>query len=202
MKAKFLILVFLLLFVRGCDFYSTSLWFFDEGGMEGEMNPLTVFFGVGWYGLIGVNFLIVSMTIVLYYHYCFRRRPVKKLEPEPVNYREYASLLYFNRPDWFYRIFFRMPDNRWIMARHAGYVLIRVMIAGSILATLHNLFQYYDAGFYDWFRDIVKRPLFVIYGLIAFSLLYFMRQLLMNEFREYLIERKSAVSVANPVENR
>ena len=35
-KLKFLSVMFLLLFARGCDFYSTSLWIFQEGGLEHE----------------------------------------------------------------------------------------------------------------------------------------------------------------------
>jgi hypothetical protein len=46
MKLKFFLLTFLLLFSRGCDFYSTSLWFFDNP--TGEQNPLYQF--LAWAG--------------------------------------------------------------------------------------------------------------------------------------------------------
>ena len=38
MKVKFILLTFLLLFARGCDFYSTSLWFFQKDGIKDERN--------------------------------------------------------------------------------------------------------------------------------------------------------------------
>ena len=70
MKLKFFLLTFLLLFVRGCDFYSTSLWFFDNP--SGEQNPLYKIFGVGWTGLIIANIVIVGLIIYAFYYYSFR----------------------------------------------------------------------------------------------------------------------------------
>ncbi len=61
MKLKFFILTFFLLFARGCDFYSTRLWFFDDP--TGEQNPLYRFFGTGWTGLIIVNLIIVGLIL-------------------------------------------------------------------------------------------------------------------------------------------
>ena len=77
MKLKFLTITFLLIFARGCDFYSTSLWFFEPGGMEGETNPLTSIFGVGWNGLIIANVIVIVPIIACYFFYEFSYRPKK-----------------------------------------------------------------------------------------------------------------------------
>ncbi len=185
MKVKFLLLTFLLLFARGCDFYSTSLWFFQENGMAGETNPLTRYFGVGWNGLILTNIILVGLIIAMYYYYCFRYKPRRELNIVPQNYREYASVLYFDKKDRFYQIFYKMPNDKRVIIGHVGYVMVRALIVGSILATVHNICQFYGYGFYDTFRDIVKRPLYVIYGAIGLSLIGFYVHLLRNEFREY-----------------
>lgn len=66
---------------------------------------------------------------------------------------------------------------------HVGYVLVRVVIVGSFLATFHNLCQYHQLAFYHTLREFVGRPLYVIYGIIFFSYLYFSIRLWRKEFR-------------------
>jgi hypothetical protein len=183
MKLKFALFTLLLLFSRGCDFYSTSLWFFDNP--TGETNPLYRYFGIGWTGLIIVNIIIVGLVIyACFYFYFLYKRPTN-LYKEPKNYRELASLQYFNSTDKFYQIFYKIPKNKKVLLAHTGYVLTVVIIIGGFLATIHNLSQYYDLNFYNQFRKIVGRPLFVIYGLILLTFFLAYRQLLIGEYRKY-----------------
>jgi len=63
-------LTFLLLFSRGCDFYSTSLWFFENPA--GETNPLASILGFGWTGLVVTNIIIVGLIIFCFYYYTFK----------------------------------------------------------------------------------------------------------------------------------
>jgi len=182
MKLKFYLFTFLLLFSRGCDFYSTSLWIFEPGGLAHETNPLTRFFNVGWNGLLLANFIVVALIIAAYYYYSFHyRRP--SFDPQPNNYREYASLLYFNRKDRWHWLFYKLPHNRKASMAHMGYVLVRTVIVASLLATFHNLCQFYDIGFYNTYRELVGRPLYVIYALIGLTAVFFHRHLLQREFR-------------------
>lgn len=181
MKLKFLTITFLLLFARGCDFYSTSLWFFEPGGMEGEMNPLTRIFGVGWNGLIIANVIVITLVIVCYFFYVFRYRP-QKIVIQSTNFLDFASELYFGERGKLHQMFYKMPSDKRMMIAHFGYVMIRVIIVGSFLATFHNLCQYYNISFYNTYRDIVGRPLFVIYGLFFLSFLYFQYKVLKIEY--------------------
>ena len=84
-KIKFLSVMFLLLFARGCDFYSTSLWIFQEGGLEHETNPLTQIFGVGWNGLVMVNVIVITLISYCFYIYTFKYNVVLSLSPSPPN---------------------------------------------------------------------------------------------------------------------
>ena len=188
---KFLLLSSLLLFARGCDFYSTSLWIFQEGGLEGEMNPLTQLFGVGWNGLILANVIILVIVLFLLVKYYFRHSVPKEMHPEPSNFREMISTWYFGRPDRFYRVFFNTPMHKTAVQAHAGYVLTITIIFGSFLATFHNLCQFYQAPFYDQFREWVGRPLFVIYGLVLLSIFVTSYFLFKREFRIYLAQNQT-----------
>ena len=186
MKLRFALFTSLLLFARGCDFYSTSLWFFQENGMADETNPLTQFFGVGWNGLIIANVIVVSLILVAYYAYCFWYSPKRELKATPKNFKEYASLLYFETPHRFMHIMYKMPKSWKPYLAHIGYVLVRVLIIASFLATFHNINQFYGFSFYAQFREIVRRPRFVIYGLIGLSTVLIYVRLLKSEFNQYL----------------
>lgn len=180
MKLKFFILTFLLLFSRGCDFYSTSLWFFDNP--TGEQNLLYRIFHVGWSGLIISNLIIVSLIIYAFYYYTFIYKQAK-LDATPTSITDFVSELYFNEPRHFFEIFYKMPKNKKTLLAHTGYILVRVVIIASFLATIHNLCQFYNIPIYNSFREIVVRPLYVIYGLILLSIIYFTYKIWNKEYQ-------------------
>jgi hypothetical protein len=179
MKLKFFILTIILLFARGCDFYSTSLWFFDNP--TGETNPLYRFFGVGWTGLIIANIIVVGLIIYAFYFYSFKYKTTR--QASSTNLNDFVSELYFNEKGRFFQIFYKTPKNKSTFLAHTGYVLVRVVIVASFLATFHNLCQYYNVTFYNTFREMVGRPLYVIYGLILFTFMYFLYRLWRKEYR-------------------
>ena len=170
MKLKFFVLTFLLLFARGCDFYSTSLWFFDDP--SGETNPLSRYLGFGWTGLVVSNIILCSFIVFAFYYYSYQYRRSKVSSP-PVSVWEYVSLSYYRQKGKFYQILFKMPQDRNILFGHLGFVLIRITIFASFLATIHNLCQYYQVPVYDTFRSLVGRPLYVIYALILLAFFYY-----------------------------
>lgn len=180
MKTKFICMTFMLLFARVCDFYSTSLWFFDNP--SGETNPLYRIFGFSWIGLIFTNLIVVGFIIYTFYFYTFKYSIIK-LKSKPSRLTDFVSTLYFNEEGRFLDVFYKTPKNRKTLLAHTGYVFIRVAIFGSFLATIHNLCQYYNVAIYNVFRGFVGRPLFVIYGLILLTFLYFVNRLWSKEYQ-------------------
>lgn len=180
MKTKFFLLTFLLLFSRGCDFYSTSLWFFDNP--TGEQNLLYRFFGLGWTGLLVSNIIIVALIIYSFHYYTFKYR-MDHVSAKPNNLMDYVSERYYGKAGLFFQIFYKTPGNKNTLWGHMGYVLIRMVIIGSFLATIHNLSQFYNIPIYNTFREIVGRPLYIIYGLIFLSFIFFQYRLWNKEFK-------------------
>ena len=180
MKTKFFLLTFLLLFSRGCDFYSTSLWFFDNP--TGEQNLLYRFFGLGWTGLLVSNIIIVALIIYSFHYYTFKYR-MDHVSAKPNNLMDYVSERYYGKAGLFFQIFYKTPGNKNTLWGHMGYVLIRMVIIGSFLATIHNLCQFYNIPMYNTFREIVGRPLYIIYGLIFLSFIFFQYRLWNKEFK-------------------
>ncbi len=185
MKPRFLLFSLLLIGARGCDFYSTSLWFFQENGQADEMNPLTRFLGFGWDGLVFTNVVLVALIIAAWYYYCFKFQRPMQLSPTPSNYKAFISQLYFGVPDKFVQVAYRMPKDKKVLFAHSGYVIIRVLIVASLLATVHNLGQFYGYAWYGTFREFVGRPLWVIYGLIGVAAIITYRNLFRLEFATY-----------------
>lgn len=179
MKTKFFLISFLLLFARGCDFYSTSLWFFDNP--TGETNPLYKFLGFGWNGLLISNAVVVGLLIYAFYYFSFKYR-MGQFADRPQKLTDFVSELYFNEKGKFYQVFYKSAKNKKVLLAHFGYVMVRVVILGSFLATIHNLCQYYQVGAYAYFREFVGRPLFVIYGLILLSTGFFSFRLWNKEY--------------------
>jgi len=103
-KLRFFALVTLLLFARGCDFYSTSLWFFQPNGMKGETNPLTKYFGVDWNGLIITNFTVFGIIVAAYYYQSFWYKP-RQLPMAFNNFKEFVSVLYFGEKGKLHKFF-------------------------------------------------------------------------------------------------
>ncbi|MBL7816352.1 MAG: hypothetical protein JNL70_15130 [Saprospiraceae bacterium] len=184
MKLKFWLLTGLLLFSRGCDFYSTSLWFFQPDGMKGEMNPLTYFFGVGWNGLILANVIVISLILHAFYQYSYHKTK-PQFTTRPKDYMDYGSLLYFNQSGQLYKLMYQCPKNHSVAWQHFGYIVVRVVIILSFLAPAHNLLQYYNVATYDLVLDaihLVMRPLLLM-ALFGIALLvYFQIRILKKEF--------------------
>ena len=189
MKIKFVLLTSLLLFARGCDFYSTSLWFFDNP--TGEQNLFYRVLGFGWSGLLISNAVLVSLIIYCFYYYTYRYK-VSRLAQKPESLTDYISQRYYNESGMFYKVFYKMPRNKNTLLGHLGYVLIRTLIIGSFLATFHNLCQFYNVSFYNSYREVVGRPLYVVYGLIILSLVYFMFRLWNAEYQSARKEFETA----------
>ena len=179
MNIKFFLLTFLLLFARGCDFYTTSLWFFDNP--TGEQNLLYRLFGLGWTGLIISNIIIVGLIIYCFYYYTYKYH-IDKSPTKPNKLTDYISERYYNKSGYFFQVFYKIPKNKNTFLGHWGYVLIRIAIIGSFLAAIHNFCQYYNMPVYNSFRELIGRPLFVIYGMIFGSFLYFQFKLWNKEF--------------------
>lgn len=187
-KIRFALMVCLLLFARGCDFYSTSLWYFQPDGYQDERNPLSYLLGIGWSGLVLVNIVMVLVIIGLFAYYTFRYKPTLPGRDLPSSPYEYASLLYYGRTDRFYQIFYRWPSNRNVLWAHAGYVVIRLLIVTSFLACLHNLAQWKEWSGYGVIRSIGIRPYFVFFGLVLAAIIIIYRNLLNREFRFFVLQ--------------
>ncbi len=182
---KYITVLFLLLFARGCDFYSTSLWIFQENGLTDETNPLTQLFGVGWNGLIVVNVVVVLIIAFCYYQYTFKYKVESKLIAKPETFKEYASILYYGKKNQLWKLLYKLPKNRKAAIAHSGYIAIWSVIFASLIVMTHNLLQFYDNKFYDVYLETVKYPKVLFYSIIFSPLVLLSYKLYKSEFELY-----------------
>lgn len=168
---RYLTLLALLCFLRGCDFYSTSLWFFQENGHASETNPLVSVLGLGWNSLVIANLLMVMLVAVLLYFYCFDRSRIRairsKASTQYTSIWDFASDLYFDRRDWGLKVLYKFSNNKRITLAHAGYVLATTLAFASCVATTHNLLSYYRVAFYTSLKASMGHILYLYYVLFA-----------------------------------
>ena len=79
-----------------------------------------------------------------------------------------------------------MPKNKNVLFAHIGYIVTIVVAVASLLAAFHNISQFYGFSFYNQFRQLVGRPLFVIYALIILTTILTYRSLLKSEYEKYI----------------
>jgi len=182
---KFISVMFLLLFARGCDFYSTSLWIFQENGLEGEMNPLTQHFGVGWNGLVLANVAVLLLVGFCYYIYVFKYKMNNNLELKPKKALEYVSILYYGSKNKLWKLFYKVPKNRTVAIAHTGYIATWSIIIASFLAMAHTMLIFYGNYYYNSFMESIEYSMVVFYGIAFSPLIYFSIRLYKIEFKEY-----------------
>ncbi len=102
---------------------------------------------------------------------------------KPSKLTDFVSELYFNEKGRFFDVFYKVLKNKKTFLAHSGYVLVRVVIFASFLATIHNLCQFYDVPIYNSYRELVIRPLFVIYGFFIGSFFYFSYSVWRKEYK-------------------
>lgn len=176
MKLKFLLYSFLLIIGRGCDFYSTSLWYFQDGGHLYETNPISSILGMGWTALVAVNVIVIAFVLYGYYYYTYKYQ-IKYYSNPPKQLTAYVSDIYYGVPDKFYQILFRVPKNRKVAISHFGYIAIRLLIISSFIATLHNLGQFYNFPLYLHFKSLIGSPIIFYYsclGVGGFMITYYL----------------------------
>lgn len=184
-KKQFYIIAIFLISARILDFYSTSLWFFQENGFANETNLLSKYAKISWYGIITINSLIVGTMLLGVYLY-YNKYQISQIGSfMPKNYKNYISLLYFGKISRYYFILFSIPKYWKVYLLHIAVVGAKTLIMASFLASFHNFSQYYQFEFYKVFRDFVRRPSYVIYSLIIVALIYFTWQTHYREFIKY-----------------
>ncbi|MBK9980928.1 MAG: hypothetical protein IPP15_00650 [Saprospiraceae bacterium] len=181
MKKSFILLFIALIILRLLDLWTT---YRSTPTLSDEINPLSSIFGGGWLMIILTNFILVGGILYLHYFYTFKYTPKTNIRAD--SYSAYLSMVYFNEPGKFYQVLYRMPVDRSVLLGHLGFVLIRALIFGSILAVLNNTFHYYQYTFYIVWCDFIAHPAFFIYSLI---LLFFVLCFYYITHREYKINK-------------
>lgn len=175
---KFLLLTILLIVGRVYDGYTTYLYTPD---LSNEANPLVSLLGFGWTSIVITQFILVSLLICCLYYYLYNYNPPfpnkKKLK-----LKEFISNLNYNYDHSFFKIFYKLPDNRNVFFAKIGYAASMTMIfAGYIVGTSTTLLLISDT-----YRQFYKNGApFLLYGILFGLITYFMYNFYLKQYRIY-----------------
>jgi len=119
-----------------------------------EANPLVAHFGFGWEALFISNLIFIGLQIIAVY-YAF----VKYKSPaiEHSTYKEFSSSLFFNRPDKFKWMFYKLPKNWKPVLAMGGYALGITLPAARVITVsewvLHLMKSPFES-YYNEFRSL------------------------------------------------
>jgi hypothetical protein len=74
-----------------------------------EANPLIYVFALGWKSLIITSIIFLVVIVVLLYYNFFRFKPIVV---QCEGFKQYVSILFYNRPDKFIWTLFKFPKNK------------------------------------------------------------------------------------------
>lgn len=158
-----------------------------------EANPLVYTLGFNWVGLIISNVILLCIFIISYY-YSFI-----KFKPDVIpckGFKEYFSMLYFDRPDKFIWTLYKMPKNKRVYSyiiACCGYVMaILVPIIRLRAVTEWALFLSNKDLFYSYCMLIEKISFTTLFGRFDYFLMILVIIILLIIywfFQEYKINK-------------
>lgn len=144
-KVTFWILIIIELVLMFSD---GALTYIGTPDLSLEANPLVAYFGLGWGALFIANFIFVILFVgLVYYAFVKYESPMIPYK----TFKEYTSMLFFNRPDKFYGLFYKMPKNWKPVIATFGYVFGIAMPVGRAILV------------FEWILYLTKSPFRTVY---------------------------------------
>jgi hypothetical protein len=141
-KKKFWIFVFLLYLSTVADL---GITYVGTPDLSLEGNPLVSIFNLGWTALLTSNVIaLILCTWLIYYTFLQYKRPVIQCD----SYKQYISMLYYQRPDKFNWTFYKFPKNKSIIPATIGYT-------GAIIIPLIRIYFVTEWIGFIYFHDFI-----------------------------------------------
>ena len=176
-KIMFWLLVIINLIMSISDLVIT---FIGSPDLSSEANPLIYTFSLSWKSLIICSSIFLIIIVMLLYYAFFRfRRSVIQCD----GFRQYISILFFNRPDKFIWALYKFPKNKIglsYLGVSLGYVLaivIPIMKLVAVFLWVEVINNYSIVNFYHSNFNIKMTPLgrtdTLIVGIILALLIWY-----------------------------
>ena len=145
-----------------------------------EGNPLVYTFSLGWNSLIITSVIVFIVIVVLLYYAFFQ---FKRVVVQCEGFRQYMSMVFFNRPDKFIWTLYKFPKNKigWsYFAASLGLGLALVIPIGHLFAIILWIGIINDLNFVHIYHNLfniiitpIGRTDTLIGGVILFLFIYY-----------------------------
>lgn len=101
-----------------------------------ESNSLVTIYGYGWKELIIRDIIIfIVLLVIAYFPFVYYKRSVIQCE----GFKEYVSMLFFDRPDKFKLTLIKSPKRKSLILVTLGYMLTIGFIALKVYCVINNI---------------------------------------------------------------
>ncbi len=175
---EFITLLLLLVLTRVLD---GILTFKITPDLSRELNPLVIFFGFGWTGLILVAAVIILPTVILNYYSIYK--PFDNFPDTNVSFTDFKKF-YFSSSNPALK-----HSSGKIIFQTLGYILPRVFILWGFWVIIHNYLVLVDEPFYSFLRKEFKIWLvgYLLPGVLGVMLT---NPFLKHEYKRYINAKK------------
>lgn len=191
-KIWFLISTILIVILSVLDNFFTYM---GSADLSLETNPLVYSLGFNWCGLIISNVILIFIFIILVY-YSF-----VKFKPEIIpchDFKEYCSMIFFNRPDKFIWTLYKFPKNKraysylfacigYVCSMLIPIIRLRAVLEWILLLSNKKLFYFYC----ELIENISFNTLFGRFDNILMVVFIVIVLLIFWFFKEYSINKKA-----------
>ena len=159
-----------------------------------EANPLVAVLGFGWTALFIANTIAITIyTYLVYYTFLRYKRTLYNVS----GFKQYVSMLSFNRPDKFIWTIYKFPKNKAALLACAGYMCAFPLPAARLLLVLEWTAHLTNSPFFRWYSQGIRplvplgRPDVWLAALLAILLgVYWL-------YKEYKINQKALADMGN-----
>ena len=130
-----------------------ALTYIGTPDLSNEANPLVYTLGLGWISLIITSIIFITVIVALLYHALFR---FKRIVIQCEDFKQYISILFFDRPDKFFWALYKFPKNKNGLSYFItglGYALAIVIPLGKLFAVFLWIGILYDLNIVNYYHN-------------------------------------------------
>ena len=177
-KARFLLLILVIIIGRLFDAYTTLLYTPD---LKKEGNPIVHIFGGGWNAIIVVQILVVALVVYGLYFYAFIFRTVIPSETG-LTFKEYISYFCFMEKDSFHKLWYKPLTYKPGLMAVFGYVTTGTLIFASYMVGISTTCLIFIPAYKPYYRMGVPYLLLVV---SVTAMLGFVYRFFKGEYAKY-----------------
>ena len=147
---------------RFYDIFTTYKYIPD---LKGETNPIVSVLNFGWTGSLTIQILALCLLIYTTYIYYFKTINTIKVD-EKNTLKEFISIFHFNDPNDFFKLFYKLPNNKHSLVYSIGAIVPKALIIISLTVGTSTTMLILNEGYRTMYSEF-KIPIFLYLTMVV-----------------------------------